>query len=219
MAITSTTQLANLALSELGARRIASLDSDTSTEAESCNLHFEHCRDSLLRRHQWSFATERVALSELSDVPIKEWAAAWQLPTDCVRLIRVVSAANDAAIPTNSFTIEGRKLLTTDDDAKTIVYISNAVPIGEWDALFVEAMTYALAARIANDVTQNPGAAQAATQKLEALALPTAQTADAREVLSGENYGPRHAAARSQLVQARYRNDGRAAYSPTLPTP
>lgn len=218
MAITSTTQLANLALSEIGARRIDNLDSDTTTEAKSCNLHFNHCRDSLLRRHQWSFATTRAALSQLTADPIKEWSAAWQLPTDCVRLIRVVSSANDAAIPTNLFTIEGRKLLTVDDDAKTIVYISNAVPIGEWDALFVEAMTYALAARIANDVTQNPAAAQAATQKLEALALPTAQTADAREVLSGENFGPRHLIGRSGLVQARYRANGRTPYSPTLPT-
>jgi hypothetical protein len=218
MAITSTTQLANLALSEIGARRIDALDSDTTTEAKSCNLHFDHCRDSLLRRHQWSFATTRTGLSKLTDVPIKEWGAAWQLPPDCVRLIRVVSAANDAAIPANEFTIEGRHLLTADDTAKTIVYVSNAVEVGQWDSLFIEAMTYALAARIANDVTQNPGAAQAATQKLEALALPTAQTADAREVMSGENFGPAHLAARSGLVQARYRQNGAPSYRPTLPT-
>lgn len=217
MAITSTTQLANLALSELGARRIDALDSDTTTEAKACRLHFDHCRDSLLRRHPWSFATRRVGISRITGDPVKEWAAAWQLPPDLVRLIRVVSVANDSKVPENSFAIEGRQLLTSDTDAKHIVYVSSAVPVGEWDSLFVEAMTYALSARIAKDITGNPQEGQAATQKLEALALPTAQTADAREVLSGENHGPAHLVARSFLVRSRYRSHGGPSYRPTLP--
>ena len=56
-----------------------------------------------------------------------------------------------------------------------------------------------------------------ATARLERLKLPAAQTADAREVASGENFGPRHMAARSGLVNARFGSGTSAPYLPTAP--
>jgi hypothetical protein len=210
--ITSKTDICNLALGELGARRIVAYETEASVEARSCRLHLDQVVNTLLRRHQWNFATMRAMLSRLADAPLSEWAAAWQVPADLVRLIRLSSG--DSSNPIRDFTIEGRKLLSADYPTLEILYVSSAVEPVEWDALFVDAVAYKLASRIAPDVTQNPALGDAALQRLEALALPQAQTADAREVASGENFGPRQLASMSGLVNARFGN-GRPPYIPT----
>lgn len=212
MAFASKTQLCNLALAELSARRINSIDADETVEAKACRLHFDHVVDTLLRRHQWSFASARKTLSQVSGFTSTEWATAWQLPSDFVRLIRIPSG--DPHAPIRSFAIEGRHLLVSGLDTVEILYVSNAVPIPYWDVLFIDAVKFSLAAAIAGDVSKNPDLADRATTKLQQLALPAAQTADAREVGSGENFGPRALAAKSGLVAARFRMDGRPPFVP-----
>lgn len=199
--ITTTTEVCNLALARLGARRIANYESDTSTEAKACRLHFDQVRDGLLRRHQWDFATTSKALSQLEDAPLSEYAVAWQLPADCERIIRISSG--DAMAPVKAFARRGRHLLTEDLASCELVYVSNAVEIADWDSLFIEAVALKLAARIAGDVTQNPTLAAECNSELEAMALPTAQTADAREANSGEGFGLEELMAGSALYRTR----------------
>lgn len=220
MSITTKTDIANLALSELGARRITDYAALTTTESRATALHLDQVANALLRSHQWNFATARATLAAAmagtppaAVTPPAEWGAVWALPADLVRLIRVSSG--DADQPVRDFAMEGRRLLTVDATAPEIVYVTNGAAVSEWDALFVEAMKFALAAAIAPDVTQNPALQAACLQKLESLALPKAQTADAREVASGENFGPRQLAARSGLVAARFASTGRPPYIPT----
>jgi len=196
--ITTTTEICNLALARLGARRIANYESDTTTEAKACRLQFELVRDGLLRRHQWDFATTSKMLSRLATDPLSEQESAWQMPADCVRIIRLSSG--DQNQPLQDFARRGRAILTNGVDTVELVYVSNAVPLQEWDSLFVDAIVLSLAGRIAGDVTQNPAMAAECKQELEALALPTAQTADAREANSGEGFGLVHLIAQSSLV-------------------
>ena len=73
----SNVQIANSALTKLGAARIMSL-SDNKKEAREINAIFELRRDHLLRSHNWSFAMERTTLPALDDTPPPSEAA---LPT------------------------------------------------------------------------------------------------------------------------------------------
>jgi hypothetical protein len=214
MPLTSKTDICNLALAELGARRITSYESDTTVEAKACRLHLDHVIDTLLERHQWNHATKHDTLSKLSTVPNPEWTEAYQLPSDFIRLIRVSVGSSLNSL--QNFALEGRNILTIGEgDTLPIVYVSNDIPVAQWSPLFIDAVVYKLAAKIAGDVTQNPSLADGALNKLESLALPVAQTADARQTLSGENFGPAHMAAQSPLVRARYNTGGIASYAPT----
>ena len=206
MAIKSKTEACNMALARIGAMRINSYESDQSEEAIACRLHFDHVNETLLRRHQWNFATGRADLTKLATPPDSEWAAAWQLPNDYVRLIRIVGG--DVHNPVRSYAIEGRHLLTRGGGVAQIVYVTSATPVPYWDSLFVDALVLKLAAAINGNIIRNPEIAAACLKELEALALPAAQTADAREVLSGENFGPREMASKSQLVASRFRGSG-----------
>lgn len=209
----SKTDLCNLALAELGARRITSYESETTVEAKACRLHLDHIIDTLLERHQWNHATKSIALSKLATVPNPEWTAAYQIPGDFIRLIRISTGSSFNSL--QNFSLEGRNILTTGTASTLpILYVSNNVPVPQWPPLFVDSVVYKLAAKIAGDVTQNPALADSALNKLESLALPVAQTADARQTLSGENFGPTHIAAQSPLVAARFRTGGLAPYLP-----
>lgn len=199
--ITTTTDVCNLALARLGARRLTDFDDDTTTEAKACRLQFDIIRDSLLRRHQWDFATASVMLEEGADPPISEYAKAWDMPADCVRIIRLSSG--DSAKPIQDFARRGRSILTQDYTEIELVYVTNGTEIETWDSLFIQAVMLSLAKAIAGDVTQNPALAQECQQELEALALPAAQTADAREASSGEGFNLENLVAQSTLGRMR----------------
>jgi hypothetical protein len=246
----ATTKLANLALSHIGARPLVELDEDTTTEAKSCRLHYDAVMEALLRMHQWNFATRRAEVV-FDSVPANEWASAWKLPTDCVRLIRVCGASPESYV--DHFAIEGRKLLLDVPVVKRchgsappsggtcgchpypvwsepccgcscppaevpgtsevelvpaekvyVVYISSESEPADYDPIFRRAFTYLLAAEIAQDITQNANLAQSMMQQFRKLDFQDAIKVDAREVASGENYGPRAMIARSPLVAARF---------------
>lgn len=203
-AFSTTTQVANLALAELGVQRLNDLEADTSPQAVACRLHFDHVRNTLLRMHPWSFARKTAALSASATVPVAsaEWDAAWALPGDMVRLIRVVGPSAD--LPRTRYEIAGQFLHTRGLDSLTLVYVSNDVPVPYWDDLFVDAFRYKLAAEIAEDLTQNPQKSAEALQKYKAMALPDAARVDAQAEASGENRTAAMQAAQSGLVQSRF---------------
>jgi|GEM_PF-1696874 hypothetical protein len=185
MAVTTVTQICNLALSRIGARRLSAYESDTSVEGTSCRLHYELALDGLLRRHQWDFAKDSKRLTKLPAAVAPQYPAAWQLPADCVRIL----GASTEGKTITDYARHGRLLLCENYATVDLEYISNAVPVSQWDSLFVEALALALAKKICEDIVQNPQKMAEISSELESLALPTAQTADAREANSGEGFG------------------------------
>ena len=212
-AITSDTHVANLALSAIGATRINDLDTDTTQEALSCQLHYHTVRDALLRLYQWTFATDTTSLSLSTTVPAGgEWTELWPLPAGFIRHIRIIGAGADPHNPLLHYAKQGQNLLTNGQTTLAIVYVHNLTPVSQWPADFIEAFRLKLAAAIAPDITNDPPKRLELLNEFKALALPAAELADAREVASGENFTPRDLASQSAYVNARYRADGRAAY-------
>jgi hypothetical protein len=140
---------------------------------------------------------------------ISRWQYAWHLPADSLRLLTI--NGTDADLPSQRFEIQGRYLLTDTPDAPTIRYITAEPPVAEWPTTFLDAVAYALAARIAPILTQSENKVQAFTTLAE-IALGKARSKDTRETRSAENMTPRRLAALSGLVRARYQNHTRPPY-------
>lgn len=200
MSVSTVTQLCNLALSRIGARRLSAFESDTSVEGTSCRLHYDLARDGLLRRHQWDFAKDSKTLTKLPATVSPRYPASWQLPVDCVRIIGASVGGKNIA----DFARHGRILLTADYEAVDLEFVSSSVPVVQWDSLFAEALSLALAKRICEDIAQNPQKMAEISSELESLALPTAQTADAREANSGEGFGLADLVGQSALRKVRF---------------
>jgi hypothetical protein len=159
--VASSVDIANSALTKLGAKRIMSL-SDNQKEAREVNALFEIRRDALLRSYNWSFAMKRASLPALEAAPDWGFARAFQLPTDCLRVVQVgedfqvpgladyVNAADEEL-----YRIEGRTIATDLSAPLPIRYLRKVTNTGEFDAAFVELFAADLAFEVCEALTQS----------------------------------------------------------------
>jgi len=136
----SDTGIANMALARIGAKRLTSLDDDTTLEAIQCRTHYEQTRDALLRSHWWRFALMRAELTEDGDTPDFEWDHQYILPANYLRAVRLYDT-------TASYSLES-KLLLTNDDSVDLQYIRRVTDPTEFGSLFVEVLVLQLAIKL-----------------------------------------------------------------------
>lgn len=149
----SEVEICNSALIKVGANRIVSL-SDDSKEARLCNEQYSKVRDELLRSHPWNFAMKRAELGLLDEEVEFEFTNAFQLPTDCLRVIKT----EDSRIV---YRIEGRKIITDETEFK-ILYIAQITDPTTFDPMFKET----LATRLAVDLSYALSESASLTERL-----------------------------------------------------
>lgn len=151
----SDVDIANLALAHIGdAATVASLDpAEGSAQAQHCARFFPMARDSVLEAHDWNFASRRIVLSLLSDVPVFGWDFAYAIPNDCLKVRHVVDA--DDTTKHYDFVREDDgtqgAILTNKDDA-CAMYTMRITNNGKFPPLVVTAISYLLASYISGPV-------------------------------------------------------------------
>lgn len=172
-------QICSNALISLGQKPINSLpgnpdQASSDRQLAAVNL-YPTVRDSVLRSHPWNCATKRIVLSPDSAAPAFGYAYQFQLPGDWLRTISVGEEGCE-----DDFKIEGRKLLC-DNSVVRLRYIWFNDNPATWDALLIDAMTAAMAARLAVPVTGDQGKKVEFERALLAV-LKTARAVDGQEV-------------------------------------
>lgn len=168
--MSSQVEIANRALTKLGAARIISFGDDNK-QSRSVQSMFPIVRDAELRAHIWSFAVKRVSLAALTSTPDWGYSFQYELPSDCLRLIQVNDSfqgpdmSNYRNASTAEYMLEGNKILTDYVAPLKIRYIARTVDITQWDATFIEAFACRLAAEMAEDLTQSNQKKDAAWQE------------------------------------------------------
>lgn len=142
--------IANRALDMMGADAITSLDDDTAS-AGRCKRNLPICRDYVLRSYPWNSATRRVSLPALVTAPAFGFSYAYQLPSDCLRVI----ALQDDVLYGQTWRIEGGHLLCNLAGPLQLRYIARVEDVAQWDPMLAEAIAARLAASIAFAVTSN----------------------------------------------------------------
>jgi hypothetical protein len=143
---TSVVQIVNNALVKIGANAILTLTEDTEA-ARAANLIYEQIRDACIRDHVWNFAVNRVELGQISTAPAFEFSYQYNLPSDCLRVLRM----EDISM---FYKIEGGKLLTDEGTAK-ILYLARVEDVNLFDAMFVEAFSARLAAELSITLSES----------------------------------------------------------------
>lgn len=151
--------ICNAALSHCGTRsKIDSLD-EGSAEANACLTHFAGARDVTLRAFDWNFARLTSQLGELPNPPAR-WRRKYALPVDCVRVRRL----NDTPLlklPETFYEMAADKdgsgafigVILTNASPMSAIYTARVEDPLRWDAGFVDAVGYGLAARICYELT------------------------------------------------------------------
>lgn len=158
--MTSATGICNLALRELGASTILSLD-DECEEARICSLYYPQVRDMELREYFWSFAEKQAILAASTVAPAFDFTTQYPLPADFIRLI-----PNKHLESLNSdYKIMGGMILTNSTGPLKISYISRLEDTEKYDAMFVDTVSLRLASKICMRITQNSNRKQELIQE------------------------------------------------------
>ncbi len=156
----SQVEIANRALTKLGAARIISFDDDNK-QARAVKSMFEIVRDSELRAHLWSFSVKRTSLAALTTTPTWGFDYEYQVPADYLRLVQVndvypgpsLDDYRNASVA--EYVVESRKILTNLSAPLRIRYVARIEDTTQWDATFVEAIASRLAFEMCEDLTQS----------------------------------------------------------------
>lgn len=144
------TGIANMALTELGAATIMSID-DAKESARLIKARRDDCLDEVLARRAWSFARHRALAGSDGAAPAFGYAYQYSWPTDpwCLRVLEVNGKSDDG------YKLEGRKILTDQAGPLELVFIRRVGDPGLFDPLFRSALAARLAAAVAYRVTQS----------------------------------------------------------------
>jgi len=168
---TTAVEICNSALTKIGAERITSLEDD-SPRAVLCNERYALLRDQVLRAHPWNFAIKRAALPQLATTPVFEWAYEYQLPTDCLKVLNTEEHSR--------FKVEGRKILSNEGAPLNIRYIYKNENVGDYDPVFVEALSCRIAVDLCYSITNSTTMAESMLAAYRAQ-LSEARSMDAQE--------------------------------------
>lgn len=153
--------ICNLALSNIGKENINAL-TDAGAEARACSQFYEHTRDVLLQSYPWRFAGVTASMAEITNTKPGQWGYAYRRPTDClkVRWIRPEYSEDDMGLTRQEelaipFEVEGTTIFCNLSPA-FLRYTSKVVDPARFDALFVDALAWHLAVRLAMPLTRDP---------------------------------------------------------------
>lgn len=170
----SETDIVNDALGRLGISPVMAL-TDSTKQAQFANRFYESTRDEVLASHPWNFATRRAVLAQLATPPEFEWIYAYQLPSDNLRLLQL--NGYDLGRTLDTWAIEGHQLLT-DADRAEVRYISRVTDTTLYPALFSEALSIKLAAKLCAPLTGRFDQPTALIQEYDKVTGPKARMSD-----------------------------------------
>jgi len=154
---TTITDVCNMTLARIGAKRIADYTDATDTKVETiyCRLFYEKTRDALMRSHLWRFAKARVALVDTGTTPDFEWDYMFLLPADFLRLVSVFDDSDTPdGKPLDSYELEGSMLLINSSTCN-LRYIKQVTDPDDWDPLFLDVFTLYFAKKLVLPLSQS----------------------------------------------------------------
>lgn len=154
----SRVEIWNMALSHIGHKaRIADPD-EVSVEANYCRIFYPSALNVALERFAWTFATRRIALSEVEN-PVDHWMFAYALPNLCVAPRAVLppectddSLEQDYAIETDE---DGSFILYTNMEDAVLKYTAYVEDTTKFTPLFVSALSYGLASLLVGPIPKD----------------------------------------------------------------
>ena len=193
----SEVDIANMALSWIGADSIASFD-DPSTQANLVKLNYPRSRDTVLESREWTFAVERFILAPDSETPIFTWGQRFLIPSE---VLRVLTCERDQIVSSNELTqnfIEHEQInwvregnfILTDFDVVNMRALIRIVDTTKFSESFVHALAARLAADLAIPITRS----RTIQQQMFALFGAKLEDAAATEGMQG----------RSKRIRSRY---------------
>lgn len=173
----SVIQICNIALMRIGSSRTINSLSEQSKQADICNVFYESARDAVLSDFDWNFASKRVVLADLG-TPSTDWQFAYRYPTDCSRIIEIMTPGIRFPAPGMRITYEvgadsdgTGKIIYTNQPEAQLLYVGKITDPNMFDSLFSDALSWRLAAELAMPLSASGDLGNKALQMYNAVIL------------------------------------------------
>ncbi|MCK4782568.1 MAG: hypothetical protein KAV87_02375 [Desulfobacteraceae bacterium] len=168
------TDIANIAIRDVGATEITDIDDDTGKVAATVRTYWDAVVDECLRAYKWTFAKKVVALAAEDEYVNVDgrYQYSYAKPADYIRMVRI-------NVENTNFAIRGNSLLT-DISPCIIEYVyrhNNAIL---WPSYFYMALAAHLASFLAIPLSKK-GTKKVDWSEIYLFRLATAQDLDALE--------------------------------------
>ena len=151
--------ICNLALGNLGCKTISSLATPVTTvEAKYCRIYYAQCRDQVLIDHDWNFAEKEKYISLLVGEDSERFDYAYEYPSDCLNIRRIhqfVEGEQPIKYVVNALSGENGRKILTNQATPLLVYTIKITNTSLFNAAFVEALSWRLAASLAMPLTKS----------------------------------------------------------------
>ena len=149
-----------MSLAHLGQNKMISSIDDATVEGRTCKLFLDTAIEDVLRDHDWNFATKDVSLAQLSET-VSGWAFLYARPANCL-YVRSIHAEGSELSDKDEFeeiqsAITNQRSIATDTASARAKYTANVKDPNLFDPSFVLAVSYKLAAMMAQPITGNIG--------------------------------------------------------------
>ena len=191
----SAVEICNLALADVPAKRIVSLE-DTSISAEACRREFTQAVEELMEMGEWGFAVKRAPLVAVTNTRNGYWSYQYVAPNDMAFPVRVIPGADsDLSVMRGrslDFDFEGASFWAVSEGVD-LEYISKTPAYSAMTAMFRRGLATVLASRIVMDITRDAGRKRELLQEAEVWrdrALARNLNTNATQQTYGENFIP-----------------------------
>jgi hypothetical protein len=189
----STVSISSVALAEIGADSIASMDEE-SIGARECSRVFDNVVADLLERSDWGFKIRRVTAAGLTNDRPADWNYAYAKPADASKVLRVLEPSEDDYPEWGIYSspiwdafgllpfVEINGTVYTNVVEAVLEYAASEVSVSAFPPLFRRAVELELAARIAFPIKKD--------RRLKGDMIQQAEVAIARAVADDRNRNP-----------------------------
>lgn len=172
----------NLALTLLGQDPISDPDG-TGTAETACRQVYDICRKALLEQHPWNFAIKRAALDLETDAPAFEYAYAFGIPSDCLRIVKVYNPSSAHK--------EENTLILSDDSTMNLIYIYDVQDTSLFSSLFTQLLAIDIAIMAEYKITNQQGSQNLLQSKRQELMI-KAKMVDAQKDYNTQYLNNKH---------------------------
>lgn len=162
---TTDIQICNTAIARIGSTMFIEAMSESSKQAQVCNLFYSQCRDQVLQAYPWKFARKTIPLQLLTET-VPGWEYVYSYPNDCLRAIRLVyetgAPPSGIKIEYDIVSVGNGKAIVCNQPEMYLEYTKRIDNPALFDAMFVSAFAWLLAAEIATPLVADAKSAQSA---------------------------------------------------------
>lgn len=163
MAITSSTDICNLALDLLSSGTVQDIENPSNPTEELLNRWYDQCRRKVLREHPWNFAAKRIQLAASSTDPVFGYDTQFPVPSDFIRLLTINDSVYTADVPASStlYKVENGNILISnlfsDSATLNLLYVCDYTNVSGMDPMFIDVLAYEIALSVAYKVAESNG--------------------------------------------------------------